>query len=335
MRVRTRQSTTATDRLQPQAVLRCTNLTKRFGDRIAVDGVDLEVRAGEAYGLLGPNGAGKTTLVSMICGLLRPDHGCIAIAGHDSGGAPRAARFHLGFVPQELALYPELTARENLSFFGELYGLHGTGRRARVEAALDIVQLRERADERISTFSGGMRRRTNIAAALLHDPQLLVLDEPTVGVDPQSRNAILETLARLLESEVAILYASHHFDEVERLCHRVGILDQGRLRAEGPTQDLLHGANGRQLVEATVTSTGGRPDAARSRFASALRRRRGVHDIDVGERAVRFSLDGTIDGIELLALVAPTAKVALSDVHITPPDLESVFLELTGRALRE
>jgi ABC-2 type transport system ATP-binding protein len=316
-------------------MLGCLELTKRFGKRVAVDAVDLSVAQGEAYGLLGPNGAGKTTLVSMVCGLLRPDGGRITIAGRDASSAPRAARAHLGFVPQEVALYPELTARENLRFFGELYGLHGGALRHRVERALEIVQLRDRGGERIGAFSGGMRRRTNIAAALLHEPRLLVLDEPTVGVDPQSRNAILETLENLLDEGVAVLYASHHFDEVERLCDRVGILDGGQIRAEGPTDELLRGANGRQLVEATVASTGGRPEAAGSRFATALSRRRCVGDIAVVDRMVRFTLDGTMDGVELLARVAPTAKVALTNVHITPPDLESVFLELTGRALRE
>ena len=219
-------------------VLQCAGLTKRFDGRVAVDDVSLEVAAGECYGLLGPNGAGKTTTIAMVCGLLAADAGEVRVDGHRIDPRAVAARAAIGYVPQEVALYPYLTARENLRFFGRLYGLRGRELHARVDDALEVVALTDRAGDRIETYSGGMKRRANIAAGLLHRPELLVFDEPTVGVDPQSRNAILETVGALTSEGLAVLYASHYMEEVERLCDRVGILDRGRLVAEGTRPEL-------------------------------------------------------------------------------------------------
>src|SRR5438132_4775806 len=223
----------------------CRNLTKRFGSRVAVEGLSLEIAAGESYGLLGPNGAGKTTTISLVCGLLRPDGGEVVVAGHRLDGDDLAAKKAIGYVPQEVALYPDMTARENLCLFGRLYGLSGAALARRIDAVLEIVGLTERAADRISEYSGGMKRRANIAAGLLHEPELLVLDEPTVGVDPQSRNAILEAVDALRAGRLAVLYTTHYMEEAERVCDRVGVIDEGRLVAEGTRRELVAQVGGR------------------------------------------------------------------------------------------
>ena len=220
-------------------VLVCRGLLKRYDRRVAVDDVGFHILAGERYGLLGPNGAGKTTTISMVCGLLRPDAGDVTVAGARVDPGATAAKAAIGYVPQEIALYPDLTGRENLRFFARLYGLRGAVRDERVAACLDLVGLADRADERVDKYSGGMQRRLNIAAGLLHEPRLLVLDEPTVGVDPQSRNAILESVEALGQSGLAVLYTTHYMEEAQRLCDRIGILDEGKLIAEGSPQELF------------------------------------------------------------------------------------------------
>ncbi|HVE91005.1 MAG TPA: ABC transporter ATP-binding protein, partial [Actinomycetota bacterium] len=220
-------------------VLECAGLVKRFGDRTAVDGAGFHIRSGEAYGLLGPNGAGKTTTISMLCGLLRPDAGEITVAGRRMDTGDPQVKSAIGYVPQEIALYPDLTARENLRFFGRLYGLSGRDLGSRIDETLDLVGLADRGDDRVSTYSGGMQRRLNIAAGLLHRPKLLVLDEPTVGVDPQSRNAILERVGELRAEGLGVLYTTHYMEEAQRLCDRIGIIDSGRILAEGTTAELV------------------------------------------------------------------------------------------------
>ncbi len=196
-------------------------------------------RAGEAYGLLGPNGAGKTTTISMLVGLLKPDTGTVVVGGADLSADPMAAKAKIGYVPQEIALYPDLTGRENLRFFCRLFGLPRRQVRGRVEEVLDLVGLADRADAKLDTYSGGMKRRINIGAALLHRPELLILDEPTVGVDPQSRKSILDGLERLVADGMALLYTSHYMEEVERICHRIAIVDHGSVVAEGTRHELV------------------------------------------------------------------------------------------------
>ncbi len=211
-------------------------LRKRFGARQALDGLDLEVRRGEVLGLLGPNGAGKTTFVRLLLGLERPDAGRLLL---DGAPPPRGWLRRLGVAPQELALYDELTGRENVTFFGRLHGLRGAALRARVEDALAFVMLDERADERVAGWSGGMQRRLNLAVALVHEPELLVLDEPTVGVDPQSRALLLERVRALRDAGRTVVYTSHHMDEVERVCDRVAVVDRGRLLDAGTPDELV------------------------------------------------------------------------------------------------
>ena len=309
-------------------VLSCRGLRKRFGERVAVDDVGFHVARGECYGLLGPNGAGKTTTISMVCGLLTRDAGEVTVDGHPIDTHTIATRASIGYVPQEIALYPTQTARENLRFFGRLYGLRGARLTQRVEDGLAAVGLTDRGDEKIDSYSGGMKRRANIAVGLLHEPKLLVLDEPTVGVDPQSRNAILEAISDLVDGGLAVLYTTHYMEEAERLCHRVGIVDAGRLVAEGTRRELT-AAVGQQ--DKLLLAASGDLDA----FAARCRELEGVTSVSV--TAVGLEVLAR-DGRRLLARVVEAAEAAgavLGSVEVVEPDLEAVFLHLTGKALRD
>ena len=240
-------------------MLDCVDLHKRFGETEAVRGVSFSIAQGETYGLLGPNGAGKTTTISMVCGLLAPDSGTVSVAGAPLSTRSVAARAAIGYVPQELAIYPDLSARENLRFFARLYGLGSAKAAARVDEVLAVIGLADRASEQTKNFSGGMQRRLNIGIGLLHRPQLLILDEPTVGVDPQSRNAILESVEQLASEGMAVLYTTHYMEEAERLCDRIGIVDLGELKAQGTRAELvaLVGEHDRVSLEGAGRSRGG------------------------------------------------------------------------------
>ncbi|WP_370324092.1 ABC transporter ATP-binding protein [Euzebya sp.] len=305
------------------------DLVRRFGDLTAVDGVTFHIAPGEAYGLLGPNGAGKTTTISMAMGLLEPDAGTVEVAGVDMATEPMRAKRQVGYVPQEIALYPDLTARENLDFVARLHGLDASTRRARIGEALDLVGLADRADERIDTYSGGMQRRINIAAGLLHHPSLLILDEPTVGVDPQSRNAILEGVAELSRTGMSILYTSHYMEEVERLCDRVGIVDGGRLIAEGTQRELVSRVGSTDRVELAVD---GDAELIAKRIGGLDTVIEATAEHDDGAWTVRVL---TADARRHLATIVAAAEGRVIGVEIVEPDLESVFLSLTGRGLRD
>jgi ABC-2 type transport system ATP-binding protein len=322
-----RDATTAP--VMPGPVLRCSGLRKSFGDRVAVAGVGFEIASGETYGLLGPNGAGKTTTISMICGLLRRDAGEVFVAGRPIDIGTTTAKGAIGFVPQDLAIYPDLTARENLRFFGRLEHLRGKELDRRVDEVLEVIGLTDRAKDRVESYSGGMKRRLNIGIGLLHHPRLLVLDEPTVGVDPQSRNAILSSIADLEGEGMAILYTTHYMEEAERLCDRIGIIDQGTIQAEGTRRELIDLIGGKDRV---VLTAGGTLAPA----AEALRR------LDARIAEVTIS-DGRIEVIvvearsilpAMLDAVA-SAGAAVRSVEVVEPDLEAVFLHLTGKALRD
>src|SRR5437588_12975342 len=263
----------------PAPILVCQGLAKRFGHRGAVDGVGFHIRSGERYGLLGPNGAGKTTTISMICGLLRADRGEVRVAGLPVDQQATTAKAAIGYVPQEIALYPDLTGRENLRFFARLYGLRGSRRDERVDACLELVGLSDRGDDLVDKYSGGMQRRLNIAAGLLHEPRLLVLDEPTVGVDPQSRHAILESVEALGTEGIAVLYTTHYMEEAQRLCDRIGILDEGKLIAEGTRAELVALIGGRDRVRLSA-------DGELPAVAEAVAQVCGVEQVTAGEDAV-------------------------------------------------
>lgn len=305
------------------------NLVKRFGDLTAVDDVSFQIRPGETYGLLGPNGAGKTTIISMVAGLFPPDSGSVDVADIRMGPSSIGAKRHIGLVPQELAIYPDLTAEENLNFFGRLQGLRPKELESRVAVVLDLLGLGERAREQTKKYSGGMKRRLNIGVGLLHRPLLLILDEPTVGVDPQSRNSILEAVAQLSTEGTAVLYTTHYMEEAERLCDRIAILDQGKVQAEGTRDELITLTGGVDRINLIGT---GRTVAA----AESLKALSGVQQVTGGGLS-GLTLTVT-DGPALLAAIitnAAAAGMAVTSVELTRPDLESVFLHLTGKALRD
>ncbi len=281
-------------------MLRLRDLRKSFGQTVAVDGLSLEIKRGEVFGLLGPNGAGKTTTISMAIGLLTPDSGSVELEGF---GSPRelAARAQIGVAPQALALYDALSGEENLRFFGKLYGLSGSTLASRVNAALEAVGLAARGKDRLSAYSGGMARRLNLAVAILHNPAILLLDEPTAGVDPQSRSSILDLVRAMKDQGRTVVYTTHYMEEAQRLCDRVGIVDRGKLLALGTVDDLIKSHGGRTVVHlerAGVTEKIPTSDPVRT----------------MGEVLARGDVDG---------------------VRIERPDLEAVFLSLTGRSLRD
>jgi ABC-2 type transport system ATP-binding protein len=311
-----------------EPVLRCRDLRRRYGQRLAVDGVGFRVDPGETYGLLGPNGAGKTTTISMICGLLRRDGGEVTVAGASLDRDPAAVKAAIGYVPQDIALYPDLSGGENLRFWGRMQGLGGRDLAARVDAVLEVVGLADRARDKVADYSGGMQRRLNIGAGLLHRPRLLVLDEPTVGVDPQSRNAILENVEALGGEGVAVLYTTHYMEEAERLCDRVGIIDQGRLIAEGTRRELVARIGERDRIELAAGGDLGR-------LTEVAARLEGVDEATVVAGGVH--LVGR-DGRRLLPRLLEAAEgagVEVASVEVVEPDLEAVFLHLTGKALRD
>ena len=311
-----------------EPVLVCRDLRKRYGDRTAVDGVGFEIAEGECYGLLGPNGAGKTTTISMLCGLLERDGGEVTVAGMPVDPKATAAKAAIGYVPQDIALYDELTAEDNLAFFGRLYGLDGAKLKERIEFALSVVGLADRGTERVERYSGGMKRRANIAAGLLHEPKLLVLDEPTVGVDPQSRYAILETVAGFGQHGMAVLYTTHYMEEAERLCDRVGVIDEGKLVAEGTRRELVAKVGGRDRVRVSLTG-----DA--SVLAARLRSAPGVDQVDLVDGGLEVL---AADGRRVLRAVVEAADaigLEVDGIEVVQLDLEAVFLHLTGKALRD
>lgn len=309
-------------------VLVVTDVVRRFGDLVAVDGVSFRIAPGETYGLLGPNGAGKTTTISMVAGLLTADAGTVTLLGRPVGPRQTEVKRHVGLVPQDLAIYPELSARENLVFFGRLQGMAGRALTARVDEVLEIVGLADRAKDATKEYSGGMKRRLNIGIGLLHAPTLLILDEPTVGVDPQSRNAILESVETLSREGMAVLYTTHYMEEAERLCDRIAIIDSGRVQAEGTRDELIRLTG--ELDRIRLTGGG---DVARA--ADAVRALDSVERADADRHSLLLAVRDAPTAVASIVTAATGAGMTLDDVEITRPNLESVFLQLTGKALRD
>ena len=296
-------------------MIEVSNLCKSFGQITAVDGISFAIARGETFGLLGPNGAGKTTTLHMLVGALSADGGSMVIAGSNDPTAP-AARRNIGFAPQQVSLYDELTGLENLRFFGKLYRLRGATLAERVDWALKFAGLSQRSHDRVKTYSGGMQRRLNLACAVLHQPDVLFLDEPTAGVDPQSRNRLFENIEKLRVAGTTIVYTTHYMEEAERLCDRVAIMDHGKLLAVDTVANLIAEHGGDSLVTAELERP---PDDA-------------------------TSLPGTLEGSALrFQSTTPLVEIGrLSDrglrfrtLHVDQPDLETVFLNLTGRSLRD
>jgi len=309
------------------ALLEARDLTKRFGEVLAVDRVSLAVRRGEIYGLLGPNGAGKTTTISLVCGLLKPDGGSIAVGGASFWGDPQAARGIMGVSPQELAVYEELSGRENLEFWGRIAGLTARAARARAGELLEALSLVDRGKDPVKQYSGGMKRRINLGCALMHRPALLLLDEPTVGIDPQARANILGFVRELAAAGAAILYTTHYLEEAETLCHRIGIIDHGRLLAEGTLEQLRE-----RLGDAQVFVVEGRLAGADSGAWPGFAERFRV--MQRGETALTVASIGRRDPAECLKELL-ALPVHIENVTLKRPSLNDTFLELTGRELRE
>ncbi len=310
----------------PAPLLEAIDLEKRYGAALALSKVTFPVFEGEIFGLLGPNGAGKTTLLSIACGLLAPTAGDVKLGGRSLLAGDDDLKRRIGMVPQELAIYGELTGRENLQFFGEIYGMSGTALRQSVDEILVAVGLTDRADSRVRTYSGGMKRRLNLGTALVHRPRLLLLDEPTVGVDPQSRNHIFEEVRRLNAAGMTIVYTSHYMEEVQALCSRIGIIDHGNLVA----CDTLHGLLSLLEGEIRLRVRQGGPEL--------LRRLRALPDVRLIDDRKRGLLlrcrDVKVALIDLVALLNEL-RIDMLELEIQEPNLERVFLYLTDKALRD
>ncbi len=304
------------------------NLHKRFGDLHAVQGVSLTVQAGEILSLLGPNGAGKSTIISMLSGLLQPTEGDALVMGHSIRREPEAAKACLGVVPQDIALYPDLSARENLLFWGKMYGLRGAALKKRVDEVLEIIGLVDRQKGRVDKFSGGMKRRVNIAAALLHKPQVVIMDEPTVGIDPQSRRHILDNVKELNRQGMTVLYTTHYMEEAAELSDHIAIMDHGRVIAYGTHDELIRLVGEQTRIDLTLNVDAGR-------VLTAWQQVEGVSRASAQDGLVTVLVDDSNRVLPRLFEAATAAGARITGVDIREPNLEAVFLHLTGRALRD
>ncbi|HLB46247.1 MAG TPA: ABC transporter ATP-binding protein [Anaerolineales bacterium] len=296
----------------------------------SVNGISFGILKGEVFSLLGPNGAGKTTTISMLSCLLEPTAGDAEIAGHSVRGDPLAVKRAIGVVPQDIALYPTLSARENLTFWGQMYGMGGGELRKRVDEVLETVGLRDRAKDRIEAYSGGMKRRINIAVGLLHRPQVVFMDEPTVGIDPQSRRNILDTVKALNAQGMTVLYTTHYMEEAEELSHRIGIIDHGKLIALGTQEELTQLVGHEDVVELRIAAEHSSPDLLKA-FSAVT----GVKQATADDGTVRLIAQDGNAALPELITTANARGVKVAGVNIQEPNLEAVFLRLTGRALRD
>jgi len=308
--------------------IQVTNLHKSFGEIKAVQGVSFDVQPGEIFGLLGPNGAGKTTTISMLATLLRPDEGDALVMGHSIRRDPMAVKSVLGVVPQEIALYEDLSARENLTFWGKMYGLRGAVLRQRVNEVLELIGLSDRAKGRVSTFSGGMKRRVNIGVALLHKPQVIYMDEPTVGIDPQSRRNILDSVVTLKNQGMTVLYTTHYMEEAQELCDHIAIMDHGQLIACGTHEELVKLVGQQTRIDLTLNVEAGR-------VLEAWRAVEGVSRVSTENGQVTVLVEDSNVVLPRLFETATRLAARITSVNIREPNLEAVFLHLTGRALRD
>jgi len=304
------------------------NLDKHFDDIHAVNDVSFAVQQGEIFSLLGPNGAGKSTTISMISGLLSPDEGDAFILGHSVTQNGAAAKACTGVVPQEIALYEDLTARENLEFWGKMYGLRGPELRRRVDEVLEMIGLAERQKDRIDKYSGGMKRRVNIGVALLHKPAVIIMDEPTVGIDPQSRRHILDGVKDLQAGGATVLYTTHYMEEAQELSNHIAIMDQGQIIAGGTHDELVRMVGSQDRIDLQLSA----PSAA---VLAQWQEIRGVAKVAAENGVVCVLADDSNVVLPRLFDVANENGVRITSVDVQEPNLESVFLHLTGRALRD
>ena len=311
-------------------ILEVQNLVKNYGDFRAVKGVTFNIQEGEIFSLLGPNGAGKTTTISMLSTLYTPTSGDAVIGGYSITKDPMAVRGVIGIVPQDLALYEDLTARENLIFWGQMYNLSGKALTTRVDEVLEQIGLTDKAKDRVKTYSGGMKRRVNIGVGLLHKPRLLFMDEPTVGIDPQSRRAILDTVKDLNKQGMTLLYTTHYMEEAQELSDRVGIIDHGELIAIGTQKELTQQVG---QAETLILHIGENDDS--DALAASLKGIQGVQQAEGVEHEVSIVCSEAEDVLAAVVTKANERGIKIRSIDIREPNLEAVFLHLTGRALRD
>ncbi len=303
-------------------------LVKSYGKLKAVDGVDFSVKMGEICSLLGPNGAGKSTTISMLSGLLLPDQGEAEIMGYSIVKHPNESKAQLGIVPQDIALYPDLSARENLVFWGKMYGLRGAILKKRVDEVLDIIGLSSRQKDRVGAYSGGMKRRVNIGAALLHQPKVVIMDEPTVGIDPQSRRHILDNVKELNRQGMTVLYTTHYMEEAQELSNHIAIIDQGKIVAYGTHQELIRLVGEHSRIALTV-------NVEHEKILPLWQSVEGVLQISTIESKIILIAQDSNQVLPHLFELTSGIQARITSVDIQEPDLEAVFLHLTGRALRD
>ncbi len=311
-------------------ILEAQNLVKHFGEAQAVKGISFSIEQGEIFGLLGPNGAGKTTTISMLSGLLRPTQGDAQIAGYSIVHDPLKVKQVIGVVPQEIALYDTLSARENLLFWGRMYGMGGPELRRRVDEVLSQIGLTERATDKINTYSGGMKRRVNIGVGLLHRPQIIFMDEPTVGIDPQSRRNILEAVKELNHQGMTVLYTTHYMEEAEELSDRVGIIDHGELIALGTQRELTQMVGQHDLLRLHLPE-----DEDANALAEGLSKVPGVIKASAADHQVVLMVPEAQESLAPVVTRANELGCKVRSIDFQEPNLEAVFLHLTGRALRD
>jgi ABC-2 type transport system ATP-binding protein len=304
------------------------NLQKRYGDFAAVQGLEFTVHRGEIFSLLGPNGAGKSTTIAMLSGLLAPTSGDALMMGHSIVHASREVRRSIGVVPQEIALYDDLSARQNLIFWGRMYGLKGSHLKRRVDEVLELVALSDRQNDIAGKYSGGMQRRLNIGIALLHEPQIVIMDEPTVGIDPHSRRRILDGVKELNARGVTVLYTTHYMEEAAELSHRIAIMDRGRLIAEGSHEELIRIVGSLHRIHISLSQTP-------TDLLEMWRMLTGVHSVSEEGECVDLLVKDSTQTLPTLFESAARAGVRITGMDVQEPDLEAVFLHLTGKALRD
>ncbi|QOR35085.1 ABC transporter ATP-binding protein [Clostridium sp. 'deep sea'] len=303
-------------------------LTKKFKDIIAVDNISLNIEQGEIYGLLGPNGAGKSTTIKIISGLLKKNKGEVLVLGKNIDKHSTFTKQNMGIVPQNITIYSDLTASENVSFFASLYGLKGEKLKKQTQEALEFVDLADKANQFPKSFSGGMKRRLNIACAIAHRPKLIIMDEPTVGIDPQSRNHILESVKKLNQLGCTIIYTTHYMEEVESLCSKIGIIDHGKLIAEGTNAELKSIVSDRKSIIISV-------DDSSKINTHKLSEIEGVIDVVVIDNILKIANKKEINNWDKIIMLLNKSEVIIKNIESEAPSLETVFLTLTGRKLRD
>jgi len=309
-------------------MIKTEQLTRSFQETLAVDRISMQIEKGELFGLLGPNGAGKTTLINMLTGLLKPNSGTMSIHGLSPLNQATAYKKKIGLVPQDSSFYKDLSGRDNIAYFAGLYGLKGSERKKAVDEALEFTRLTEAADQKAKSYSGGMKRRLNIACGIAHNPEVIFMDEPTVGIDPQSRNHILHSVKQLRDRGATIIYTTHYMEEAESICSRIAIIDKGRIIADGTRQELQQLIKENSCILVRLTSLEGLQKEPIKAIA-------GVQQVEIKDQQLKITSETGVHNINLIVEELTRQNRIVSDIQMDAPNLESVFLKLTGRTLRD